>query len=100
MRDLEVKALFLLFFAAHSGYSLHTQLITTFNRKVSFGSVYPLLRRLHEKGLVSTPLDFAFMQKRLYTITPLGREQLRRNISELICLTRQLEIALKEEIFA
>lgn len=58
-----------------SGYDLVKDIhSTTQHWKPSFGSIYPLLKDLHGKGLVTVRVSG---RKKLYTITPKGRQALK-----------------------
>ncbi len=58
-----------------SGYGICSQIEVSIGHRPSYGSVYPLLEKLAHEGLVSARKDG---RKKLYAITPKGREQVRR----------------------
>jgi len=62
-----------------TGYDLVKEIHTsTQHWKPSFGSIYPLLKDLHEKGLVSVKVSG---RKKLYSLTPKGRQAITDIIS-------------------
>ncbi len=62
------------------GYELHRRLISLGFWRISFGSVYPALRRLEEAGYLETFVDG---RKKEYRITQSGTEHLEALLSSL-----------------
>lgn len=58
----------------HSGYSLRKVLHNTLNRTISYGTLYPMLSKLEEKGYITTQTDPEKTNRNISTITAAGRE--------------------------
>jgi formylmethanofuran dehydrogenase subunit E len=53
-----------------SGYSMMKEIHSSSGQKPSFGSIYPMLDRMHHDGLVSVKQDG---RKKIYTLTQKGK---------------------------
>lgn len=67
---------------------------------ISDGTVYPILRKLKNDGLVTAYLseDSGGPPRKYYSITPLGREEYLRNRDEWLTFAKTIEGLLKGEI--
>ena len=77
---------------ARHGYDIILHLKSRFQGSYSPspGSIYPLLKSLTKVGFVTMQVDG---KKRLFTITPTGREWLDSQAEELAAINRQLDEA-------
>jgi DNA-binding PadR family transcriptional regulator len=70
---------------------------------VNTNKIYPLLRRLEERGFVSASWDHPTKRsRRVYAITPAGRERLRRIKTSMLPYLDSIERAvgrLKSELY-
>ena len=70
---------------------------------VNTNKIYPLLRRLEERGFVTASWDHPTKRsRRLYTITPEGRERLLRILAAMLPYLESIERAvgrLKSELY-
>jgi PadR family transcriptional regulator, regulatory protein PadR len=70
---------------------------------VNTNKIYPLLRRLEERGFVSATWDHPTKRsRRIYSITPAGEERLARIKSAMLPYLDQIERAvgrLKQELY-
>jgi len=70
---------------------------------VNTNKVYPLLRRLEERGFVTASWDHPTKRsRRVYSITPEGRERLRRIKTSMLPYLDSIERAvkrLKDELY-
>lgn len=66
----------------HYGYSLRKALLER-GVEIDEGTLYPLIRRLEQQGLLASEWrEESRRRKRFYTITPAGRDVLRRLLEE------------------
>lgn len=95
---VDVEILYLLTFNPKSGYEIRKQLLSWFKINVSYGTLYPHLHTLEKSGLISGAWEQKFesapLKKRMYSLTPTGREFLKDNVESLtkISLTMQFMI--------
>jgi len=70
------------------GYELVEQLASFFGQKVALGTIYPSLHRLVEKRYILSTSEFSGERERkVYELTPLGKEALKHAHADLLALS-------------
>lgn len=82
-RVLDIQLLYLIHKGPVSGYDLRRRMHSVFNVRLSYGTIYPHLRRFEAEGLVAGAWSprTASTKKKMYLITEKGSATLR------LCLT-------------
>jgi len=93
---LDTFVLALLTSGSRSGYKLYKQLKSEFGTQVSFGTLYPRLRRLEKAGILLASKSVE-TGKRSYELTPRGLELLRTNVREMRELAEKLMQILQQK---
>ena len=66
------------------GYEIITEFMRRFEKKLSPGQIYPLLKAMMKKGLVDFYEEYQGKRKRkIYTLTPKGKEFCEEAVSKL-----------------
>lgn len=86
---LDIFVLTLLVGGSRSGYKLYKDLRSEFETQVSFGTLYPRLRRL-EKERIIIATKSAETSKISYELAPNGLELLKTNVREMKALAEKL----------
>jgi PadR family transcriptional regulator len=78
------------------GVAVRREIVTRTRRDLSFGSVYTILSRLEEKGLVSSHLgdptpERGGRRKKHYAISAAGRRALQRSLHAIRAMARGID---------
>ena len=83
----QYRILFILDQSPLHGYDLVDRLANFFGRKIALGTIYPSLYRLVEKQYIVSSSQFdGDRERKVYELTPLGREALRNAHKELLAI--------------
>jgi DNA-binding PadR family transcriptional regulator len=94
-RVLDVKLLYLIYKGPATGYELRRRMAEQFHSRVSFGTLYPHLRNFEEERLVLGTWRAGTgtaPRKKTYAITEKGLATLRKCLSELVALGREMDL--------
>lgn len=92
---LDIFVLVLLARGCRSGYRLYKQLQSEFGTQVSFGTLYPRLRRLEKEGILFATKSIE-TAKISYEVAPKGLELLKTNVREMKELAEKLSELLQK----
>jgi DNA-binding PadR family transcriptional regulator len=81
---LELQALFLLGKKPRHGYELMQLLGAKRKKKVTAGTLYPILTKFRAKGLIRLKSKTGKREKKVYEISPAGRKELKKAGNELV----------------
>jgi DNA-binding PadR family transcriptional regulator len=82
------------------GYGINAKFREAFECSLSASTIYPLLYIMEEKGLINSEWNAESQRKKkVYSITPKGRERLFHAYTTLTKITRMLEKPLKSDMF-
>jgi DNA-binding PadR family transcriptional regulator len=81
------------------GYGINAKFRETFECNLSASTVYPLLYIMEEKGLINSQWNSESQRKKkVYSITPKGKERLFYAHNALAKITKMLEKPLKNDL--
>jgi transcriptional regulator len=96
---LDLLVLRTLLFGPLHGYAVATAIRNTSGEalNIEFGSLYPALKRLELKGLISAKWETSERNRRarVYRLTPAGRKHLRQETTEWEAFVRAVGSVLK-----
>jgi len=82
------------------GYGINAKFRETFECSLSASTIYPLLYMMEEEGLIDSEWNWQSQRKKkVYSITPKGKERLFYAHNVLTKITKMLEKPLKSELF-
>jgi DNA-binding PadR family transcriptional regulator len=82
-----------------SGYRIKTILMARFGIKSSYGSIYPIIHSLEERGLIERVIKNQLREKKEYMITKLGLSIIEESIKQYQFLVEQLKAASVKSAF-
>jgi len=87
---LELQALFLLSKKAMHGYELMQLLGMKRKKKVTAGTLYPILQKFKKNGLIKLKSKKGKREKKTYAISLKGRKELKKAGNELVGFLNEL----------
>jgi PadR family transcriptional regulator PadR len=81
------------------GYGINVKFRGAFECSLSASTIYPLLYMMEEEGLINSEWNSESQRKKkVYSITPKGKEHLFHAYNSLVKITKMLERMLNDEL--